>query len=256
MQKFNGTISSSSFTWVTETILMKRMDRSAFLHHGTHIPLAVLKFWGERQLEIGESRPILMRHGSTEYNMRLVREHMGRTRLFWHNDFSQVIGDRFPSCYSYLQNDIGIDDFPQMRFVKSTDELYTIELFEESQLSHDALIDEDEQQNEEIVAKDGRVIHYNGKRYERDPINRRRAIEIHGTTCFCCGFNFGQSYGAHGEGFIEIHHIKPLFIEGKEIIVDPKIDLIPLCSNCHRMIHRNQKLALDLAQLKTILKIE
>ena len=44
-----------------------------------------------------------------------------------------------------------------------------------------------------------------------------------------------------GEGFIEIHHLKPMFSIKREIKVNPQKDLVPLCSNCHKMIHRNTK---------------
>ena len=42
------------------------------------------------------------------------------------------------------------------------------------------------------------------------------------------------------EGFIEVHHIVPLHsIEG-EVTVNHVTDLIPVCSNCHRKIHRKK----------------
>lgn len=38
--------------------------------------------------------------------------------------------------------------------------------------------------------------------------------------------------------FIEVHHIKPMNEIGEEYIVNPTEDLIPVCSNCHSMLHR------------------
>ncbi len=56
-----------------------------------------------------------------------------------------------------------------------------------------------------------------------------------GTTCFICSFNFEEKYGLHGKGFVEMHHLIPIS-EGKRI---SKIkDLVPVCSNCHRMLHK------------------
>ena len=53
-----------------------------------------------------------------------------------------------------------------------------------------------------------------------------------------CGFNFEQTYGEIGEGYIHVHHIKPLseIQEGYE--VDPINDLLPVCPNCHAMLHK------------------
>lgn len=47
--------------------------------------------------------------------------------------------------------------------------------------------------------------------------------------------------GILGKNFIEIHHIKPMYIVKKEVSVNPNTDLIPLYSNCHKMVHRNKK---------------
>lgn len=55
--------------------------------------------------------------------------------------------------------------------------------------------------------KDGEVKQYYGNRYERKATNRLRAIEIHGTTCVVCGFNFEEVYGEHRKDFIEVHHV-------------------------------------------------
>lgn len=88
--------------------------------------------------------------------------------------------------------------------------------------------------------------------YERDPKLRNKAIEIHGTTCQCCGFNFEKSYGEFGKDFIHVHHIKPISESG-ETIVNPETDLVVLCPNCHYMIHRKRNYTLSIEELKNIL---
>lgn len=90
-------------------------------------------------------------------------------------------------------------------------------------------------------------------KYERKPANRAAAIAVHGTVCMACGFDFGKMYGEYGKGFIEVHHAKPLFENAGEIIPDPKTDLICLCSNCHRMVHRFRNKVLTLDELKSII---
>ncbi len=102
--------------------------------------------------------------------------------------------------------------------------------------------------------EDGHKKDHIGIRYERNPVLRRKAIAIHGTVCFACDFDFKQIYGEHGNGFVEIHHVKPLFEVGKAHIVDPKNDLIPLCSNCHRMVHRRKNRIIPWQELKDIIK--
>jgi hypothetical protein len=58
--------------------------------------------------------------------------------------------------------------------------------------------------------------------------------------CEVCGFDFGQQYPPSlGEGFIEVHHLSPLF-DRDEPLRTTLADLMMVCSNCHRMIHRSR----------------
>lgn len=75
-------------------------------------------------------------------------------------------------------------------------------------------------------------------RYERDQGNRNACIAHYGYVCQVCGINFEQSYGELGKNYIEVHHLHP--VSQGERKVDPIKDLIPLCSNCHSMIHRQE----------------
>lgn len=89
--------------------------------------------------------------------------------------------------------------------------------------------------------------------YERDSKLRSQAVIIHGTTCAACGFNFENVYGKWGEGYIQVHHIKPLSENETEIEVNPRKDLIVLCANCHAMVHRKRDKTLSISQLKNLL---
>ena len=89
-------------------------------------------------------------------------------------------------------------------------------------------------------------------RYERDRRARDTCIKHHGTSCAACGINFRTKYGVLGEGFIHVHHITPISELGESYIVDPVNDLVPVCPNCHAMLHRrNPPLSID--ELKKII---
>ncbi len=103
------------------------------------------------------------------------------------------------------------------------------------------------------VEKEGKRIEYFTTKYERNPKNRKWAIHIHGTKCMACGFDFELVYGARGKGYIEIHHIVPLADKNEETEVNPATDLIVVCANCHRMIHRKKNEVLTLKELKDII---
>jgi hypothetical protein len=89
--------------------------------------------------------------------------------------------------------------------------------------------------------------------YERSPKNRRLAIKLHGTTCAVCEFNFDRTYGKdYANGYIQIHHIKPLSeYEGE---VDPARDLVPLCANCHAMAHKRTDTVTTIKELKELIE--
>lgn len=114
--------------------------------------------------------------------------------------------------------------------------------------------DEETQQEEIVEHTEGKKKIYYTTRYERNAKNRESAIRIHGTKCMICGFDYGEKYGELGKGYIEVHHIKPLSELDEEVVIDPEKDLICVCSNCHRMIHRFKNYMVSVEELKQIVE--
>jgi hypothetical protein len=91
-------------------------------------------------------------------------------------------------------------------------------------------------------------------KYERNSIARARCIEHHGRSCMVCGFNFKQFYGDVGDDFIHVHHITPLHTINQSYRINYETDLIPVCPNCHAMLHRKKNgSVLTVNELKSIL---
>lgn len=93
-------------------------------------------------------------------------------------------------------------------------------------------------------APEGRLLTALHTRRERSRklVDKRkaRALMAHGALiCEACDLNFAERYGPHGDGFIEVHHTRPLheLPEGGTTRLD---ELALLCANCHRMIHRRR----------------
>ena len=76
-------------------------------------------------------------------------------------------------------------------------------------------------------------------RYERNPLNRKLCLASKGYDCTICGMNFEKKYGKIGHQFIHVHHVVPVSKLGPGYIIDPIKDLIPVCPNCHAMLHRS-----------------
>jgi hypothetical protein len=103
---------------------------------------------------------------------------------------------------------------------------------------------------------EGRIKEIYVNHYERNPKLRIAAIKIHGLKCMACGFDFNEFYSERGQNFIEVHHLRPVSKLGSEgDIVDPEKDMIVVCSNCHRMIHREKHNILSLEKLKRIIAV-
>jgi len=93
--------------------------------------------------------------------------------------------------------------------------------------------------NKKIKFTEGSANEVLQTKYERSAEARARCLSIHGYTCKICDFNFRKVYGEIGNEFIHVHHIEPISSRNEEYEIDPQSDLIPVCPNCHAMIHRN-----------------
>jgi len=93
------------------------------------------------------------------------------------------------------------------------------------------------------TAIEGRLLVRRALARERDP--KLRALKIKQVQrrgqplrCEACDFDFARTYGDLGEGYIEVHHVTPLYISGTQ---ETKLDdLACLCANCHRMCHKSR----------------
>ena len=90
---------------------------------------------------------------------------------------------------------------------------------------------------EDISQLEGKQYHKLIKSYERSSALRKCAIAIHGYICSVCEIDFFEKYGEIGLGFIHIHHLETVADSGQRM-VNPETDLVPVCPNCHAMLHK------------------
>lgn len=108
-------------------------------------------------------------------------------------------------------------------------------------------IPEEVQKPESFVEGASKTISVNS--YERNAAARVKCIAHYGFKCSVCSFDFGERYGGIGERYIHVHHRVPLGEIKKEYRLDPIKDLVPICPNCHAMIHKTQP-ALSIEKLR------
>lgn len=83
---------------------------------------------------------------------------------------------------------------------------------------------------------------------------KKNFINQHGSLhCEACDFNFKDKYNIADVEFIEAHHLKPIseLKEGEKTKIE---DIVMLCPNCHRMIHKYRPWISEKRDIKKILK--
>lgn len=100
---------------------------------------------------------------------------------------------------------------------------------------------------------EGAVQRVTVNRYERQPAARRACIRYHGKRCKVCDLDFEERYGEPGREFIHVHHTRPLHRMRASNRVDAKRDLVPVCPNCHAMLHQREP-PFDVEQLRALLR--
>lgn len=263
--KYTGwTNNIKSFSWevLSDLIAFKGLDKSVFIHNGTGIPKEVRNFFGIEGLRNKEKVEIKIIHEQVEYSARIEMDNQPypRSRMMWKADFSNVIKRNFPNEYSiFLDTEKTTDEIgAKLKFIKASSDVNTYMVEFVIPISGQVILDDLEAEDEEFNGPqraEGNALMYYGRRYERDPINRQLALEYHGHSCVACGFNFEEIYGERGKDYIEVHHIKPLSTLKIEMVIDPKKDLVPLCSNCHRMVHRKKDDVLSIEDLQGLLNV-
>lgn len=87
---------------------------------------------------------------------------------------------------------------------------------------------------------------------ERNRTARKICLSHYGYTCQVCGLNFEERFGSEFAEIVDVHHLKPLSAANGERLVDPISDLVPLCPNCHRMVHCGSTEPRSLEEVKAI----
>ena len=198
-------------------------------------------YWPNRYLQA------VRRNGGLIYAKRLLepqRVHSGfgilieKRRIDLSVEFA-VIDPRFHSLFSEAEVAVAhqrLDEAP----------LSASPVTRPSELFPEELSDE-----EELVEGTSRRISVNA--YERNPRARAACLKHYGAVCQVCGMDFISKYGEVGEGFMHVHHKRPIAMLKANYTVNPLKDLVPVCPNCHAMLHRREP-PFDVEQLRALVK--
>ncbi len=98
---------------------------------------------------------------------------------------------------------------------------------------------------------EGERKHVEYETIHRNPALRQACLDKYGYQCQCCGMDFASLYGEElGANFIEVHHLQMISTFDESRPDDYVENLVPLCSNCHSMIHHGKDKPLTLGELR------
>lgn len=121
--------------------------------------------------------------------------------------------------------------------------------------NEDIPIDEEYENVVNDNLREGKMSTVEVNKYERNPKARKECLKHYGYRCCVCGFDFEEYYGLIGKKIIEVHHKKALHEIKETYVVNSIKDLIPVCSNCHTIIHsRSPKF--EIYELKSIIQLK
>ena len=112
------------------------------------------------------------------------------------------------------------------------------------QMVNDDVYDVDYPEDDEKLYE-GALVTVKANKYERNQKARRECVAKKGYQCSVCGRDFEATYGEIGKNFISTI--------GKEYELNVDTDLVPVCPNCHYMLHRKNP-PYTIEELKEIIR--
>jgi 5-methylcytosine-specific restriction enzyme A len=189
------------------------------------------------------------RRGGTAVAKRLLRPSRGISKGFHRlasvgrADFSVemlVLRDEFRGRFSAAELEEAqrrLDDLPSAAFPVRRD----VEELHAEDLSRDRKYVE------------GAVKRVKVNAYERNRAARAACLRYYEARCIVCDLDFEDRYGEIGRGFVHVHHLRPIGLLSRSYKLNPKRDLVPVCPNCHAMLH-SQEPPLEPADLRARLR--
>jgi 5-methylcytosine-specific restriction protein A len=140
------------------------------------------------------------------------------------------------------------------RYTGARDELHAIASAIRAAAAGDRDIAPADSEADDEGVVEGRLLYrvHRARERRRGEEKKRQVLAATGRlACEVCDFDFLQAYGKRGHGFAECHHTRPLSDGERTTYLR---DLAIVCSNCHRMLHRDRLIAVD--ELRAIVQTQ
>lgn len=236
-----------SFEIVDDNIIVKRIDKSLLTYGEIRIPNYLRDFFHFHEMEKHDRWDIRITYNKIDYFGVLYLDDYKRLRgkLRWGKDLtrelSNVTSKYVFESYGY---EIKEESVPLLRLEKIDRQTFIADVIFPEDVERDA---------KEYMLHADKFIYGIKARFENDPEIRLKVLKRQGMSCAICGFNYENFYGDVGRGYIQIHQV--IKDEMKMDEFDLEKDFIPICENCHGLIHRNKDEDLTVSELKQIIHI-
>ena len=167
-------------------------------------------------------------------SVRVIRRYLSKDLDRQYNLFEVVTEKEFNEIMNLIHSNENT-----LNKYKSGNHQYSrgIKLYQEFLTSNEAKCKSVKHIIDEGEFLEGQALEVTLTKYERNREARRICLAQKGTSCAICRFNAAEVYGERFKGKIHVHHVVPISEIAEEYLIDIEEDLVPVCANCHMIIH-------------------
>lgn len=219
-------IKSVNTSWevLTDEIAVKSTDLSSLKYNEIRVTNEVKDYFHLANMAKHERRDIFLHYNDMAYPCVIYLDsyEKGRGKLRWGKKFRSVFSDLVAG---YFFEDNQGESVPLLRFRKIDHLNYEICLIFVREII------------ENTFEVDPRLLSPREayRLVEENFMWRIETMKYHGNQCALCGMDYVEIYGDPGKGRMQIHLREDL--EGEEIHPHVATDLMPICANCHDIVH-------------------
>lgn len=219
-------IKSENTSWevLSDTVAVKSIDLSALKYNEIRITNEVKDYFQLADMEKHERREIYLNFNGIPYPCSVYMDSYdkGRGKLRWGRKFKSVFSD-LVAGYFFEGNEK--TSYPLLRFSRRDYLNYDICLIFIREIIENTL----EIDDRALLPRE------QYRRFEENFMWRIETLKYHGTACALCGFDYMSVYGDAGKGRTQIHLKR--FSDAEDYRPVIAEDLIPVCANCHDILH-------------------
>lgn len=230
----------SSFEIISEKVIIKRIDKSLLSYGEIRIPNYLRDFFYFHEMEKHDRWDIQLTYNKDIYYGVLYLDDYKKLRgkLRLGKDLTRELNHAAAKyVFDRYDMDVREENVPLLR----------IEQVRKKEYIADVIFPQEIMEDRSYLERDERE-----RKMEEDPKIRLQVLKNHGLNCDICGFNYENTYGELGKGLIQIHCMQ--HGDGTKGNCEKEEDFIPICENCHILVHKLEGTGITLRELRDLVR--